>query len=112
MSKYEININEALVTEFNEESKDWSGSEYFKSLDETIAITTDNLNKELIKEKFKESDFFWDTKDLNLALSVPDGLLTRTEDNEGAFDENGKYLVDYFFTIRKIEDVDLKKIVD
>lgn len=101
MTKFNINVLDVRVTEWNEKNQDWSGDTFYKKgfhigspksnkLDDVIA--TINTIFEVKKEHVEAKE---------------DGQLIFTviEDEEGIQDDYGHYMVDYIVKVEKVENV-------
>lgn len=103
MAKFELRIVDAMVTEFNEDTQDWSGREYSKRVDiATTFETKDLMESDII---LALSNHFYDSQLTTSDLFFANGTyasFNRVENGDGNNDENGKFLVDYYFTVTPI----------
>lgn len=105
MTKFNVNITDIDVAEWNEEYQDWSGGNRSR---EGFSLGFANSNSfndvmNVVKDYFDidERDVF--LNDFNmLEFNV-------IEDIHGIEDSNGNYLVSYLVDVEKIEDVGICK---
>ena len=105
MTKFNVNITDIDVTEWNEEYQDWSGDNHSKEGFSLGFAKSNSFNDvmDVIKDYFDidERDVF--LNDFNmLEFSV-------IEDVDGIEDSNGNYLVSYLLDVEKIENVGIEK---
>lgn len=108
MIKYNIEVLDMFVTEWNEESQDWSGNEFSKGGFHLGVAKSNNVDDilEVINTMFEvnKKDLFIDEDDKQtLQFSV-------VEDRNAMQDDNGHYLVDYIIGVYKIESVNINVV--
>ncbi|WBF81130.1 hypothetical protein FMLHJGGC_00077 [Staphylococcus phage BSwM-KMM1] len=101
MTKFNVNVIDVMVTEWNEDYQDWSGDNFSKhGFDLGVAksnklddvITTINTMFDVKKEHVEIND------NGHLMFAIQ-------EDEEAMQDDNGHYLVDYIVEVEKVENV-------
>lgn len=101
MTKFNVNVIDVMVIEWNEEYQDWSGNEFFKQgfhLGESKSNTLEDV-LETIKTMFDISLYGVEVnEDGQLMFSVQ-------EDEEAMQDDNGNYLVSYIVEVEKVVTV-------
>lgn len=101
MTKFNVNVIDVMVTEWNEEYKDWSGDEFLKQgfglgvaksnkLDDVLATVNTMFDISLYGVEINDEG--------NLVFSIQ-------EDEEAMQDDEGNYLVDYIVKVEKVENV-------
>lgn len=106
MIKYNVEVLEMFVTEWDKNNEDWSGNEFSKGGFHLGVAKSNNINDilEVINTMFEvnKNDLFIDEDNKQiLQFSV-------VEDRNAIQDENGHYLVDYFIKVNKVESVNIK----
>lgn len=113
MTKYRLKVVEKIITKYNEEYQDWSGRETAEISYEETTFAAEHLTmddiltalKQLFDYEFTNSDIFF--------INGIHGTFALVENENSEPDEDGKFLVDYFFTIAPIiEPVDLEKFFE
>ncbi|ARM69290.1 hypothetical protein vBSauClo6_149 [Staphylococcus phage vB_Sau_Clo6] len=105
MTKFNVNITDVDVAEWNSEFEDWSGNSYSKEGFSLGFAKSNSFNDvmDVIKDYFDidERDVF--LNDFNMIeFSI-------IEDVDGIEDSNGNYLVSYLLDVEKIENVGIEK---
>ena len=101
MIKFNVNVIDVMVTEWNEEYQDWSGDEFLKQgfhlgesksnkLDDVLATVNTMFDISLYGVEINDEG--------NLVFSIQ-------EDEEAMQDDEGNYLVDYIVKVEKVENV-------
>lgn len=101
MIKFNVNVIDVMVTEWNEEYQDWSGDEFLKQgfglgvaksnkLDDVLATVNTMFDISLYGVEINDEG--------NLVFSIQ-------EDEEAMQDDEGNYLVDYIVEVKKVENV-------
>ena len=109
MRRYKLELNIINVTEFNEDYNDWSGDMFSKGAEffETyyFEVLTENNIKAAIEDML-----FVEYEDYSLEYIDNRVVYSRIENGDAYEDPNGKYLVDYDFTITYeiIEDINIE----
>ena len=98
MRRYKLELNSIDVTEFNEDYGDWSGDWFSKGEEFYEPYYFEELTENSIKEAI-ESMFYIENKDLGLAYIDNRVVYSRIENGDAYEDPNGRYLVDYDFTL-------------
>lgn len=101
MTKFNVNVIDVMVTEWNEEHQDWSGREFYKGGFDLGVAKSNKLEDVLITV----STIFEIEKE---SVEIDeDGLLRFAviENGEAMQDDNGHYLVDYTVEVEKVENV-------
>lgn len=101
MTKFNVNVLDIAVTEWNEEYQDWSGDTFFKG---GFHLGTSESNK--LDDVLATVNTMFDVSKYDSEIDE-DGYLRFTviEDEEAMQDDNGHYLVDYIVEIEKVENV-------
>ncbi|BBC69674.1 hypothetical protein phiSA039_0215 [Staphylococcus phage phiSA039] len=101
MTKFNVNVLDVMVTEWNSEYQDWSGEEFLK---EGFHIGNAKSNKLDDVLATVNTMFDIDKKDVEVN---EDGQLifTVTEDENAMQDDDGHYLVCYIVGVEKVETV-------
>lgn len=101
MTEYNVNVIEIIVTEWNEEYKDWSGNMFFKG---GFHLGTSDSNK--LEDVLNTVSTMFDISKYGSEINE-DGQLVFAiiEDEEGIQDDNGHYLANYIVGIEKVETV-------
>lgn len=101
MTKFNVNVADVMVTEWNEEYQDWSGDEFFKGGFDLGVAKSNKLDDVLT-----EINTIFEVKKESVEID-DEGLLRFTviEDEEAMQDDNGHYLVDYIVEVEKVENV-------
>ena len=112
-----ITLTDALTTEYNEDTEDWSGREsslYSEPLTGTGAT---------IAEAFYEllETYFWDfglddsmselLNNLKENADYNTSVISYTGDEFGNYNMAGRYLVDLFLKVYKVESVDIETLM-
>ena len=99
---------EALVRTYNKVNDDWSGDEFSKDNpydDQLSVLTKESLTQSLTNMLGVDINFrHVYTQDDIITISI-------IEDGEGHPDENGSYLVDYIFTVSKVDSVNIDDLL-
>lgn len=101
MIKFNVNVIDVMVTEWNEEYQDWSGDEFSKQGFDLGVAKSNKLDDVLatIKTMFDISLYGVEINDDgHLVFSIQ-------EDEEAMQDDEGNYLVDYIVKVEKVENV-------
>lgn len=98
----------AHVTTFNRTNGDWSGDEFSKDnfySDELVELTKESLTESLSDMLGLDINFkHIYTQDDIVSVSI-------LENAEGYPDKDGLYLVDYFFAVSMISNVDIDELL-
>ena len=109
MRRYKLELNNIDVTEFNEDYGDWSGDRFSKGAEFFDPCYFEVLSELNIKTAIESMLYI---KDKDFALDYIDNrvIYSRIENGDAFEDPNGKYLVDYDFTIsvETIEDINIE----
>ena len=113
MRRYKLELNNIDVTEFNEDYKDWSGDRFSKGAEFYEPYYFEELTENNIKAAI-ESMLYEECKDYNLEYIDERVIYSRIENGDALEDTNGKYLVDYDFTITYeiIEEINIEDIIN
>lgn len=105
MTKYNVNVIDVTVTEWNEEYQDWCGKEFFKF---GFHIGTTKSNK--IDDVLATVNTMFDISKYGSEIDE-DGYLRFTviENEEAMQDDNGHYLVDYIVEVEKVGTVTIEE---
>lgn len=103
----------ADVTEWNKESKDWSGRQFAKEFGGETSIITEKLTRLQLRDAITEvlylDDDFLTEADLFINGNIVSVAIT--EGGNGYPDPSGNYLVDYAFKVTEISEVDLQEVL-
>src|SRR5699024_8117979 len=98
MRRYKLELNIMDVTEFNEDFGDWSGEMFSKGAEcfapDYFEVRTENNIKAGIEDML-----YVGCKDYSLEYIDERVIYSRIEKGDAYEDPNGKYLVDYDFTV-------------
>ena len=99
---------EALVRTYNKVNDDWSGDEFSKDnpySDQLSVLTKESLTQSLSNMLDIDIDF--------KHVYIQDDIISISiiEDGDGYPNENGSFLVDYVFTVSKIDSVDIDDLL-
>ena len=99
---------EALVRTYNKVNDDWSGDEFSKDNpydDQLSVLTKESLTQSLSNMLDIDIDF--------KHVYIQDDIISISiiEDGDGYPNENGSFLVDYVFTVSKIDSVDIDDLL-
>ena len=99
---------EAHVTTYNKASGDWSGDEFIKDNpydDQLSVLTKESLTQSLSNMLDIDIDF--------KHVYIQDDIVSISiiEDGDGYPNENGLYLVDYIFTVSKVDSVNIDELL-
>ena len=100
---------EALVRTYNKVNDDWSGDEFTKDNpydDQLTVLTKESLTQSLSNMLDVDIDF----KHVYIQYDIVS--ISIIEDGDGYPDENGSFLVDYVFTVSKIDSVDVYDLLE
>ena len=101
MTKFNVNVFDVMVTEWNEESQDWSGDEFSKQ-----GFVLGNSKSNKLDDVITTINTMFDIKKEDVEVNEEGQLIfTVVEDVEAMQDDNGHYLVDYFVEIEKVDIV-------
>lgn len=101
MTKFNVNVFDVMVTEWNEEYQDWSGDNFSK---QGFHIGSPKSNK--LDDVITTINTMFDVKKEHVEVTEDGQLIfTVVEDEEAMQDDNGHFLVDYFVEVEKVEDV-------
>lgn len=101
MTKFNLNVLDITVTEWNEEYKDWSGDTFFKG-----GFHLGNPKSNKIDDVITTINTMFDIKKEDVEVNEEGQLIFSVIEDEYAMqDDNGHYLVDYFVEVEKIENV-------
>lgn len=107
IESYQLVIFAKTVTNYNEETLDWSGESFSVDLDMKTYINTFHYDDILLA--LSELGFIVEKDDLFLENDEY-ASFNQTENGAGFLDENGNYLCDYRFIIKPIcEPINLQK---
>ena len=100
---------EALVRTYNKVKDDWSGDEFSKDNpydDQLSVLTKESLTQSLSNMLDVDIDF--------KHVYIQDDIISISiiEDGDGYPNENGSFLVDYVFTVNKIDSVDIDDLIE
>lgn len=109
MRRYKLELNIMDVTEFNEDHGDWSGDMFSKGAEVFEPYYFEVLTEKNIKAAI-ESLLFVEYEDYSLEYIDNRVVYSRIENGDAFEDPNGKYLVDYDFTlsVETIEDINVE----
>ena len=101
MAKFNVNVFDVMVTEWNEEYQDWSGDNFSK---QGFHIGSSKSNK--LDDIITTINTMFDIKKEDVEVNEEGQLIfTVVEDEEAMQDDNGHYLVDYFVEIEKVDNI-------
>lgn len=105
MTKYNVNVIDITVTEWNEEYQDWSGDMFFKG-----GFHLGNADSNKLDDVLATVNTMFDVSKYGSEIDE-DGYLRFTviEDEEAMQDDNGHYLVDYIVKVEKVETVGIEE---
>ena len=98
MRRYKLELNSIDVTEFNEDYGDWSGDMFSRGVQFFDPYYLEVLTENNIKEAIEDM-LYVEYKDCDLAYIDDRVIYSRIENGDAYEDPNGKYLVDYDFTL-------------
>ena len=109
MRRYKLELNIIEVTEFNEDYNDWSGDGFSKGAEFFEPCYLEVLTEDNIKVAI-ESMLYVECKDYGLEYIDNRVIYSRIENGDAYEDPNGRYLVDYDFTISYeiIEEINIE----
>ena len=111
-----ITLTDALTTEYNEDTEDWSGREgsvYGEPLTGTGATIAEALH-ELLETYFGGVGLESMQELLNNLKENAEydtSVISYTGDEFGNYDMAGRYLVDLFIKVYKVESVDIETLI-
>ena len=113
MRRYKLELNNIDVTEFNEDYKDWSGDRFSKGAEFFEPCYLEVLTENNIKAAIEDM-LYVECKDYNLEYIDGRVIYSRIENGDAFEDTNGKYLVDYDFTITYeiIEEINIEYLIN
>lgn len=101
MTKFNVNVIDVMVTEWNEEYQDWSGDEFSK---QGFDLGVAKSNK--LEDVLATVNTMFDIKKEDVEINDNGHLMFAIqEDVEAMQDDNGHFLVDYFVEIEKVDNV-------
>lgn len=101
MIKFNVNVVDVMVTEWNEEYQDWSGDEFSK---QGFDLGVAKSNK--LDDVLATINTMFDVEKEHVEITeVGQLIFTVIEDEEAMQDDNGHYLVDYFVEIEKVDNL-------
>lgn len=101
MTKFNVNVIDVMVTEWNEEYHDWSGDEFSK---QGFYLGIAKSNK--IDDVITTINTIFDVKKEHVEVNEDGQLIfTVIEDVEAMQDDYGYYMVDYIVKVEKVENV-------
>lgn len=111
MKYYELKLIETTVTEYNNDTQDWSGNRWYRG-DDKVSKSLETLSKRSISKGVNDLVCV----DINHSNFFNNGEyfdVSRIENDDSEEDSNGRYLVDYSFKITEVEEkiVDFDKVV-
>ena len=101
MTKFNVNVVDVMVTEWNEEYQDWSGDNFSKHGFHLGVAKSNKLEDVLatVNTMFDVSLYGVEINDVgHLMFAIQ-------EDEEAMQDDDGNYLVDYIVEVEKVENV-------
>ena len=105
MTKFNVNVIDVMVTEWNEEYQDWSGREFLK---EGFHIGNSKSNK--LDDVLTTINTMFDVSKYDSEVNEDGQLIfTVTEDKNAMQDDNGRYLVDYIVEVEKVDIVEIEE---
>ena len=105
MTKFNVNVIDVMVTEWNEEYQDWSGREFLK---EGFHIGNSKSNK--LDDVLTTINTMFDVSKYDSEVNEDGQLIfTVTEDDNAMQDDNGRYLVDYIVEVEKVDIVEIEE---
>ena len=110
MRRYKLELNIMDVTEFNEDYGDWSGEMFSKGVEFFEPYYFEVLTEDNIKAAIEDM-LYVEYKDYDLAYIDDRVIYSRIENGDAYEDPNGKYLVDYDFTV-SVETIEKINIED
>ena len=109
MRRYKLELNSVDVTEFNEDYGDWSGDRLSKGAEFYEPYYLEELTENNIKAAIEDM-LYVEYKDYDLVYIDGRVIYSRIENGDAYEDPNGKYLVDYDFTLTYeiIEEINIE----
>ena len=98
MRRYKLELNIMDVTEFNEDCGDWSGDMFSKGAEFFNPYYFEVLTENNIKSAIEDM-LYVECKEYSLEYIDNRVVYSRIENGDAYEDPNGKYLVDYDFTL-------------
>lgn len=101
MTKFNVNVIDVMVTEWNEEYQDWSGDEFSK---QGFDLGVAKSNK--LDDVITTINTLFDVKKEHVEVNEDGQLIfTVIEDVEAMQDDYGHYMVDYIVEVEKVGNV-------
>lgn len=101
MTKFNVNVIDVMVTEWNEEYQDWSGNEFLK---EGFHIGNSKSNK--LDDVLTTINTMFDVSKYDSEVNEDGQLIFTVIENEEAMqDDNGHYLVDYIVEVEEVKNI-------
>lgn len=101
MIKFNVNVVDVMVTEWNEEYQDWSGDEFSK---QGFDLGVAKSNK--LDDVLATVNTMFDVKKEHVEITEVGHLMFAIQEDEEAMqDDDGHYLVDYIVEVKKVENV-------
>ena len=109
MRRYKLELNSVDVTEFNEDYGDWSGDRFSKGAEFYEPYYLEELTENNIKAAIEDM-LYVEYKDYDLEYIDGRVIYSRIENGDAYEDPNGRYLVDYDFTLTYeiIEEINIE----
>lgn len=111
---YKLTAEIAEITEWNNDSEDWTGAQTAKFLyRDAKLIITDKLTRLQLRDAITETLYLDDDFLTEAELFIYSDIVrvSITENAEGLPDPNGNFLVDYNFTVTEVKAVNLQEVL-
>ncbi|VEV88379.1 hypothetical protein [Staphylococcus phage Stab23] len=101
MTKYNVNVIDIVVTEWDKEYQDWSGDTFFKG-----GFYLGDAKSNKIDDVLATVNTMFDISKYGSEINEDGQLIFTVIENEEAMqDDNGHYLVDYIVEVEKVGTV-------
>ncbi|WFG33918.1 hypothetical protein YN120080_201 [Staphylococcus phage vB_SauM_JDYN] len=101
MTKYNVDVIDIAVTEWNEEYQDWSGDTFFKG-----GFHLGNADSNKLDDVLATVNTMFDISKYGSEINEDGQLIfTVIEDEYAMQDDNGHYLVDYLVEVEEVKNV-------
>ncbi|QEM41264.1 hypothetical protein CPT_Maine_014 [Staphylococcus phage Maine] len=101
MTKFNVNVLDVMVTEWDNEYQDWSGEQFSKQ-----GFHIGNAKSNKLEDVLATINTMFDISKYGSEVNENGKLIfTVIEDENAMQDDNGHYLVDYIVEVEKVETV-------